>query len=231
MKLHLSAKNIAFIIALLVIVGGLGYGYWQSRPQVDQIVLQRDVEMEPAIRQTFVQRIELTKAALAAQEASGGKVEMALYINLASDYVMIGELKQGADVYKHYVTNVNQIDYTAWNNYGDVAEQMGDYLVAEQAYLKAIELLPDYEEYNRDYVEFLQNHFAASRGQDIREALENAVTNVGQTNWTMVNLAKWYLADGDCDQALAHYKVALQLSPDNTALQDEYAEAKDQCKK
>ena len=90
MKLHLSPKNIAFIIALLVIVGGLGYGYWQSRPQVDQIVLQRDVEMEPAIRQTFVQRIELTKAALAAQEASGGKVEMALYINLASDYVMIG---------------------------------------------------------------------------------------------------------------------------------------------
>jgi tetratricopeptide (TPR) repeat protein len=231
MNLPVSPKNIAFMLALIVIIGGLSYEYYQSRPAAESLVEHLEIELDPAIRQTFAQRIEVTKAALSAQEKSGERVEMALYINLASDYVMIGELHEGADVYKHYLTDINQIDYTAWNNYADVAEQMGDYLVAEQAYLKAIELLPDYEEYHRDYVEFLKNHFSGTRGQNIREALEDSVTRAGQSAWSMVNLAEWYLADGDCDEALAHYKVALQLSPDNTALQDEIAEAKDTCQK
>ncbi len=231
MNLLNSPKNIAFAIALLIIIGGLGYSYYQSKPAEPVLIDQLEVEMDPAIRQTFVQRIELTKAALAAQEASGNQAETTLYINLASDYVMIGNLKEAADVYAHYTSEVNQIDYTAWNNYADVAEQRGDFLVAEQAYLKAIELLPDYEEYHRDYVTFLQAHFSGTRGQDIKEALEDSITRAGQSGWSLVNLAQWYLADGDCTEALAHYKVALQITPDNTALQDEIAEAKDQCKK
>lgn len=229
MNLLSSRKNLLFVIALLVVIGFLGYQYWPLRPAATELIESISIEMDPAIRQTFLQRIEVTKAAIDSQKAAGGKVDMPLYMNLATDYQMIGELKLAADVYRDYTTNVNTIDYVAWNNLGDVLEQMQDYLGAEQAYLKAIELLPDYEEYYRDYVYFLENHFAATRSEDIRQWLEQSVANAGQSSWSMISLAEWYLNSGDCDQALAHYKIASQINPDNTAIQDEYADARAQC--
>jgi tetratricopeptide (TPR) repeat protein len=232
MAFRFTIKNILFVLALIVLLGAAGASVYKSYASHTTYTTQVDTGFSDEIKQTFLQRIEVTKAAIAAQEADAEKDDYFLYSSLASDQTMIGDLQGAADTYKHYVTNKNTIDFVAWNNYGDVLERMGDYIGAEQAYKQAIGLNP-VEEYYRDYIVFLQTHFKQERKDEILSVLEEGMKTVGRTRWFMVEAARWYQEAGDCDQAQAHYKVAVQVTEDTAikaTIQKEMQEAATDCK-
>lgn len=232
MAFRFTAKNIAFVLALLVLVGAVGVSLYKTRGSQTTYTTQVDTGMSPEIKQTFLQRIEVTKSAIAAQEADPGKDDLMLYLSLASDQVMIGDLQGAADTYDGYLTNKNTIDFVAWNNYGDVLERMGNYIGAEQAYKKAIALNP-VEEYYRDYITFLESHFKQQRKDEILSMLEEGMEKVGRTRWFLIETARWYQESGDCSQAQAHYKVADQIATSDAekeAVEKEMHEAAAECR-
>lgn len=232
MVFRLSFKNVLFILALLVLLGAAGttlYGSYWSQPTY---ITSVETSLDPTAKQTILQRIELTKAGIAAQEADPGEDQIFLYTNLASDYLMVGDLQNAADTYETYLTEKNTIDYVAWNNYANVLERMQNYVAAEQAYRKAI-ALDAAEEYYRDYIVFLQTHFKQERRDEILAVLEEGMEQTGRTRWFLVTTARWYTEAGDCTQADAHYKVALQVEEDEAikeSIEKEREEAKEECK-
>lgn len=232
MAFRLSAKNVLFILALLVLIGAAGASVYKSYRSNTTYTSTVDTGLSAEIKQTFLQRIELTKAAIATQEADTEKDDLFLYSSLASDQTMLGDLQGAADTYKHYLADKNTIDFVAWNNYGDVLERMEDYIGAEQAYKQAIGLNPA-EEYYRDYIVFLQVHFQQERKDEILAMLEEGMEKVGRTRWFLVETARWYQEAGDCDQAQAHYKVAIQVTEDpgiKATIEKEMKEAATECK-
>ncbi|MFA6131268.1 MAG: tetratricopeptide repeat protein [Patescibacteria group bacterium] len=197
--------------------------------------LTSEVEMDDATRTLLENRLSTEQSALASQiEAAGGKntdadlVDWNLYELIAWDAYMLGDLVTAREIYEAYF-ELNTINNTAWNNYGNVLEYMGDTEKALDAYYQALTLSP-MEEYYRDYLNlFSQDNEDGAKDQEILAILQDGVNRAGQTSWFMVMLAEWYLEHGDCESGLDHYEVAKSLDPENETLLADIATAEARC--
>lgn len=230
MKLLESRRQFVFGIALIIFIGALIYGaVLKTEPDFIKyrgLTLQSDIQMEDDVRTILEQRIATTQASIKAQSGNED-MDTNLYLLLAGDANLLGDLVLERETYEAYF-EMNNINYMVWNNYANVLQQMGDNEKAEEAYRKAIELNPN-EEYYRDLIDHIRKT-SNDREDEVLEILKEGVAEEGQTTWFMVMMAQWYMADGDCEQALAHYRVAETLSPGNEGLINEIAEAKVTCK-
>ncbi|MCH8049299.1 hypothetical protein IH979_01140 [Patescibacteria group bacterium] len=237
MKLLQTRRQIVLGLAVLVLIAAVVYGFVTSRggdatSTYEGLVTQQDVDMDEETRFIFENRVMIFQAALAAQEAfeeqTGQRVDWDLYLEIASNANIIGDLATARENYQALL-QLNPLHYAAWNNYGGILVQMKDFDAAEDAYLQAIDIFPTQEAY-RDYVALLERPETSDRDEEVLEILQDGVRRLGQQTWFMVRLAQWYLEHDDCDQALAHYKVAMQLAPEREAIQKDYQEARASCR-
>ncbi|MEK9155445.1 MAG: hypothetical protein AAB839_02235 [Patescibacteria group bacterium] len=217
--------------AILLLLGA--YGLWRVWPRLTNpyygLTTSIDVQMDEATRILVQQKIDTAQASLLAAEQAGQKPDDQLYLVIAENQYLLGDLIASRKTYE-IILDRNPISYVAWNSYGSLLETMNDLVPAENAYRQAIALMPT-EEYYRDYVDFLMTHYPDRRA-DIKATLDEAYQTLGQTTWTMILLGVWYFNEGDCDQGKSHYLVAKGISPENSeAIQKELNEKFTVCKK
>ncbi len=171
-------------------------------------------------------RLDLSLAALDAQKKNGEDLDLDLYNSIAFDAWTLGDLVLAREISEEYFTH-NDLNYGAWNHYGNILSAMGDKEAAEAAYYRSIELAPNVEEYYRDYMNIVAED--PERDEEVKAILEVAIASVGQTSWNMVTLGNWYLEHDDCDRAVDHYKVASDLDPENETIKLDLEELRLQC--
>ena len=226
----LSRQQTIGLIVGAVVVALAAYGLWMITHPANPykgLTLTRVVTLDEATREYFEQRLETTKAAIAAAEASGEEVDLDLYLSAASDAYSLGDLVQAREMLEKQLEG-NSLNFVAWNNYALILEAMGDYDAAETAFRKTLEIEQGIEKYSIDYADFLREHFPERR-EDLKAILEANLALGGQTVWNMVALAEWYAEGGECQKAVDHYEVAVVLDPKNQALKDDMAALEASC--
>lgn len=188
-----------------------------------------EVSMDEATRTYLTDRFLMEKAAIAAYEQKGETVDLDLVLSAANDAYSIGDLVSARQLVERQLQG-NSNNYTAWNFYGTVLESMGDYDGARTAFKKAMDSGVAVEEFYRDYITLLQNHFSDEQAE-IKRALEQSVAERGQSSWNMVELGRFYAANGDCVRSVDHYNVAVTLAPQNQSIKDELAKVRQTCGK
>ncbi len=228
--MKLARTHLVSGIVGLVILGLAAYGVYTYWPRLTDPYygLQKtiEVQMTDDIRATINQRIALTQASIAAAEATGEKIDLDLYVSLASDYLFLGDLVSARE-YSELALEGNSINPTSWDNYGSILERMGDYAKAKEAYTTAI-ATEGKEEYYRDLISLIEKYYPEDVDQ-LEDILLTAVDDIGQTPWLMVKLAQWYEGHGDCERAKAHMKVATTLDPESESMAQEYARMRSEC--
>ncbi|MFA6522259.1 MAG: hypothetical protein WCT24_01540 [Patescibacteria group bacterium] len=235
-----NRRFVAYGIVVAVLVAVIGFVVFMQvsdspKWQYRGLTLTQEIQMDDAMRTLLEGRLATEKAALASQiKAAGGsnedpdQVDWFLYEQIASDYYMLGDLVGAREAYEDYF-KLNAINYVAWNNYANVLELMGDRENAEYAFKQAFTIEP-MEEFYRDYIEYIKlDNEDGARDEEILNTLLDGVSRAGQTSWFMVELAVYYLAHGDCQNALDHYDVAKSLDPENETLVGDIAAARAQC--
>lgn len=209
-----SRKQLVIAASILVVLVLGGYGLYTQWPRLTDpyfgLTTSMDVQMEDSTRTLIRQRIATAEASLAAQEKAGGEIDTKLYLTIAENQKMLGDLVASRKMYEKSLA-LNDKAYVVWNSYAKLLELMKDFPNAEIAFKKALDLLKIEGNY-RDYVEFLQLHYP-DRRTEAKALLDEAFVAFGQTPWTMVALGNWFFETGECDQGKAHYDVARTLSP------------------
>ncbi|MDQ5952304.1 MAG: hypothetical protein QG626_431 [Patescibacteria group bacterium] len=226
----LSRQRAIGLIVAVVVIAVVAYGASLALRNNDPykgLVTERPVTMEDSTRVYFEDRLKTTQAAIAALEAAGETIDLNLYLSVASDAYSLGHLAIAREALELQLAG-NSINYVAWNNYALVLEEMGDYVPAESAFQKTLEIESGIEKYYDDYANFLKVHFPERR-DDLKALYETSIEVGGQGLWNMKGLGDWYAADGQCDKAVDHYKVAVTLDPENQALKDDMMSIKQTC--
>ncbi len=212
-----SRKQVVIGISILVLLVLGGYGLYTQWPRLTDpyfgLTTHIDVQMEDSTRTLVQQRIATAEASLAAQEKAGGEVDTKLYLTIAENQKMLGDLVASRKMYEKSIS-LNDKAYVVWNSYAAVLELMKDLPAAETAYKTSLNLLKIEENY-REYVEFLILHYP-DRRTEVKALLDEAYSSLGQTQWIMIALGNWFFESGDCDQGKAHYDVAKTLSRGDT---------------
>ncbi len=203
--------TVLIVIVLLLASFGVYKAFPKSFNKYAGLNTTMIVQMDEATRTLLKERIATTQASIDAAEEKGEKISMNLYLIIAENNYMLGDLVTARETYEKYLT-LNPISYVAHNSYAVVLERMGDYTKAETAFKSAIDGMKS-EEYFRDYAEFLQAYFP-ERTSDYKAVLDDAFNNLGQTPWMMITLGDWDFSTGDCTQGRAHYDVAKTLTKD-----------------
>ena len=156
------------------------------------------------------------------REAAGEYV-LDVYFNRAADYQRLGKLRLAFEDFEKVVAG-DSTNETAWNNMGDIRIDMGDIDGAEQYYKNSIREYPTEMSYTKLYKYYLEY-----RMDDRQNALEplllEAIKTVGPTPLLYVKLGRFYIEAGDRDKAVAAYRQAAVLDPDNEAIKEELREA------
>jgi tetratricopeptide (TPR) repeat protein len=186
--------------------------------------------MDPAPRAYVANQLKTARAALAADLADGGEVNLNRYDAVASYAFTLGDLVTAREALEAELKG-NPLNYAATNSYGNVLAKMGDYSGARKAFEHAIELSAGQgpESFYINLVELLETHFSDDQ-DSIKKLLEVYVAKRGQTSWNMVQLGRWYQNAGDCQRAIDHFMVAKTLAPKNQSIADELQALKLSCK-
>lgn len=232
-----TRRNIVFSVALVVLLAAVVYGFVQRPGMIPRhsdemadkdLVKTVDVDMSDEIRNTFDQRILVTKAAIEARESVGQDVAL-LQFALASDADIIGDLVTAREYYEDYMQS-NPVNFTVMLNYAAILTRMGDLDRAEEMYRHVIEIVPTEEHLNR-YVRFLETYNEnGSRDAELKDLYELSLDFIGQREWILLGLGDWYLRNNDCKAAIDHYEVALQINPSNENTQNDIAELRATCR-
>lgn len=230
--MKITRKQVVISLSSLAVLTLIGVGVLVRFPQILDpyagLTKTLNVQMNDATRLLVQQRLETTQASIAASQSAGEEVEMNLYLTIAEQYYILGDLVASRQAYETYL-EMNPIAYTAWNAYASVLEFMGDYDTADLAFRKAIDGRK-VEEFYRDYAEFLAAHFP-EKSAEYKAVIDNAYENLGQTTWTMQVLGDWYFARHDCVLGRDHYDVAQALDPENTNIPLDAEEKYEACTK
>lgn len=197
------------VVVALLVWGGMQL--WSAQNPYAGLTLWRETQIPDETRQMLEQRVATTEASIAAKLSAGETVSNDLYESLAFDAYVLGDLVRARENYE-YIVNANPLYYIGWNAYAKTLEAMGDYDNAERAYRQALSLAMDVETYYTDLADLLTTRFTG-RDEEARAVLELGVATLGQKQAFMNALAEWYVAHGDCDRAIAHYKVVATLNP------------------
>ncbi len=223
----LSRQQLIGGLAALVLVGLIVYFaalQFNDAYKYRGLITTNDVQMTPGMKVLLENRIAVTQAAI---PAWGDEVDLDMYLSIANDAWLLGDLVTAREAAQKAVDG-NPANYASWAILGTVSKEMEDYDEARVAYKKSIEASPGVEEYYRDYVELLYDQWPEER-EEIKATLELAISDTGRTSWNMTTLGTWYAQAGDCDRAEDHYDIALDLEPGNQAIKDSLEQLEDSC--
>jgi len=215
----MKLATLTFTLAILVIIVVAVYGIDKKTNPYRGLVTSIEVQSDEETVNLLQTELATWLAAINASESVGEKPDLNLFGLAATNAYYLGDLGQARELYEKYF-EYHSINPVAWNNYGNILKKMEDYETAEAAYLKALELDPQFEEYYRDVIDLYQDVWPEEKNDRIFELLEANVEINGQSQWNMVSLAKWYIRNNDCERAVDYYKIALAISMNATESQD-----------
>ncbi len=226
-----SNKILLIALALAVLAIAVVYGFVSdssTAEESDLIYWRENHQLDEDLRIMLEQRLAMLTSGIDAYAAAGEEVDMSTLAFAGETAWFLGDLGSARELYEELLDR-NSINYVTWNNYGNVLKLMGDADGALDAYKQAYNLMGT-EEYYRDYITLLEETYP-ERDEEVLEVLEQAVDEIGQTQWLMVAIAEWYLEHDDCDRALSHYDIALSLAEGTAddAIQAEIDEVKATC--
>lgn len=217
--------GVAGLVALAAVVYGVVQVLRPNDPY-EGLTLWRETQIDDATRATLEQRMATTRAGIAAAEAAGQDPDTTLWLSLADDAYIMGDLVTAREAYEEAL-NDNSMNPAVWNSYANVTNRMGDLEPAERAYLQAANIAP-VTQYYMDYVAFLKKHYP-ERDNEVKTVLEYAIDQLGRNETLMVGLAEWYEEHGDCQRAIDHYKVAQSLNPANEGIAQKIQDVRTTC--
>lgn len=224
-----NPKWIKIIAAVLIVLGLGGYWAWTtfgpSEPApADEPALTTTVDrgMSEEQLQGFRDRIAEFETTVAENETNGTR-DISVILSLANLYYQIGELETAATWYRDILRTHPQ-DAPALENLAQAQLEMDDWTGAELS-LRAAANVSAYEPTYIKLADLIDEHFPERRAE-IQGVLETAIANLGQTSGLLARLGKWYADEGTLDEAISHYQVALQIDPDNSAIEEELARLK-----
>lgn len=230
--MKITRKQAVLGVSLVAVLALLAVGAVQMFPRlIDPYAGMKttlEVQMDDATRLLVQQKLETARASIAAAQQAGEEFDMNLYLAIAEQQHILGDLIASREAYEAYL-ELNPASYVAWNAYGTILEIMGDYEKAGPAFEKAIDGLKA-QEFFRDYAEFLAAHYP-EKETEYKAVIDQAYEALGQTPWTMQVLGNWYFAHNDCVLGRDHYEVAQALDPDNTNITLDAEEKYDACMK
>lgn len=207
-----------FIITLIavIIVAVVGY-FWYQQSQIGsyghrEIVTYVDRGLTQEHRTKILEQIEEEKQAIADAEKSEDSSVISNILQVGNLYYRLGELATSIEYYDQILADY-PADAPALENKGQSLYEMGDYEGAEANWHKALET----NQYEVTYIRLakLYNKKLTDKQADIKPLIETAITNLGQEKSLLIILGHWYRDNGFIDEAISHYKIVLQLDPDN----------------
>jgi len=127
----------------------------------------------------------------------------------------LGELALAKEFYEKILKDYPN-DAPSHENLAQTLKEMGDFDGAELHWRKALILNP-YDGTYLKLADLIDENFT-DRRLEIRTLLEEGISVLGQSPSLLIRLGDWYRQEGDYERAISHYKVALQLDPENMAL-------------
>lgn len=219
----INPKWITIVAAAAVILGLAGYwamgperGTQETEPEPTlTTVVDRGLgeEQEALLRQ----RIADFEARVAENEATGAR-DISVILELGNLYYHVGELETAAGWYRD-ILRTHPEDAPALENLAQVLLEMGDWDGAETT-LRAAVNVSAYEPTYLKLVDLIEEHFP-EKSSEIKEILETAIANLGQTPGLLARLGRWYEQNGMLDEAISHYQVAHQIDPEDQAVKSE----------
>lgn len=232
---HMALSRTRLIIGVISVVLLLSVGYgafllWGPSAKYRGLTTHIDVQMDESTRVYVQNQLKTSQASLAAAKANGEEIDLDLYAAVANNAFLLGDLVTAREALEAEMKG-NPINYGARMSYGTVLEKMGDYDGARAAFEKALELSDGTapESLFISLVELLRAHFPEDK-EAVRFVLELSVKKQGQTSWNMVQLGRWYQAEGDCQRAIDHFSVAKTIAPTNKSIADDLQALKATCK-
>jgi tetratricopeptide (TPR) repeat protein len=222
----MSKKTTLFALVLVAILAGGGYWYYRT---INFIGLTHTIDrgLDEATRAYVQEQLSTAQQSLETAKKNGDEINLNLYMAIAQNAYLMGDLVTARRAIEAQLDG-NSLNYTAWNTYAQILEDMGDLQKADGAYAQAIDLGGNVEEFVRQYISFLQEHYP-ERTEVVKNLLEQSVAVGGQTVWNMQTLARWYRDNRDCYQMNAHYKVAVALAPENENIGKDWEGDKTMC--
>lgn len=179
-----------------------------------------DRNLDPDVKAEFELKIQTLEAAMNSDSQAAADVGQMLQLaNLKYAY---GDLAGSKEWYEKILA-LHPEDDAANENLGQTLLEMGDYAGAESHWREALKTNQSETTYIR-IADLIAEHFP-DRQAEIQPFLEDAIATIGQTPGLLVRLGQWYEANGQYDEALSHYHVAKQLSPDDSSIDQLISEA------
>jgi len=219
MKQAVAVKIVTICIGLSVVavVGWLLYKQMNPPPPAPpQQTIIPTVDRGLSEEDMAAQRQKITE--LEVQIAQAPERDISLILQLGNLHYGIGELAVAVENYDD-ILSTNPNDAPALENKGQAQLEMGDYIGALESWQKALAVSPFEVTYLR-VANLIDEHFEGEE-ENVRLVLENGITNLGQTPGLLKRLGQWYESQGMYAEAISHYKVALQLDPDDAWLKDQ----------
>ena len=208
-------RHLPYIIIAIVFVALVGVFVWKSNTD------------EALFDWTSPEGLELT-----ADEKASYQTVIEQVKSDPADFrslITLGNLRNkggdpdGAIALYQKAIEVNPNDSVARNNLAEVYVSLGEYVKAEDQYLRIIELTPRWTEAYRDLVELYRYKLAEKKGQVptiITQAIMNNPENEVEFQST---LGRFYWEEKDWSKALATYQRLQQLLPDDPLVSEDIA--------
>lgn len=226
-------KWLVGLSALLIVVGVILFGVSSAsksgRSDDREVIETKEVDISDADRALVERDQALVLAAIEAQEALGeGHLSLGLYRDAAANAQLVGDLATAREQLETYLDH-NSLNYSVWRQYAGVLEDMNEIKLAEAAYLESIENGGGEQEVMALIKLWREHYTHEEKSQQIKTVLDATNAALGQTPAVLIELGQWYLAEGNCEEAIAHYEVLVDLIPDNENAASDLESVKSQC--
>ncbi|GEM_PF-5574849 len=151
------------------------------------------------------------------QRISNDTKDYPAYIGLGIEYYIIGDLKLARKTLNDAIT-VDPALYIAYANLGDVTRDMGDYVVAEEAYKKAIARAPRKANL---YEKLILLYVRIDNDAMIESTYIAGLSNTENDINLFTSYAAWLEQKNRLKESLSVWKKALQQAPNDESIQRE----------
>jgi len=223
--------TIFFAIALVILVA-LGviwkFNFFAIKPPDNTLEFLTYVDhgFKAEDRAVLEQKISDLENSLATDEELAK--DLSQWLVLGNMKYQLGDLAGAKEIYETKILRDHPDDAAALENLGQTLYEMRDYAGAELKWRAAISVNP-WEITYLKLTNLIEEKFPA-RQSEIQGILEEAIANLGQTTGLLKELGMWFENDGQYELALAHYKVAKQLTPDDSGIDELIAGVREKMK-
>lgn len=222
--MEMNNKKYTFIAIVLLVVVVVVVGFFVSRggesSQEDttpvNLITYRDPQLTDEEKQPFFDSIKQSEEKLASLPADSKAEIYQQWLNIAANYVPLGEYAKSLEAYKK-ASDAVPGEELAYYGAATVEEKMQDYASAKRDVKKALEIRPDNTDYWRFYITLSQERLGATPEEMEQLFAESLIATRDHIN--MVTIYAKYLAEQkEYVKAIEQWRRAQELNPDGAEI-------------